>query len=556
MRTISSVSTAAIFTSLLAAAACGDGSGGSGGGGSGTTGTHSGGGGAAPAVAVAIDPASAAVLTCTKATFRAAVTGTTDTQVTWSASPGTIDEGGVYTAPLQVPEPASATITAQSHADATAKSDAAVTLATALPGAPVPITATKTTDIGVFQHQIAARGERLYMAYASGEHDVMVRRSDDAGKTWAAAVNAAPDADVAATCVALTVDAADPEVVYLVYRLAATAAYKALVPSSADSDAVVYGVSTDGGKTWTRHPMMLGGVAGGPYGGHNAAGICPDVASPAKDTVVVEWAGMYANDGNPDMYVFSDAQRGAGFATGQGDDWDWQCDGETGALATVARGLGLDVGQNGGSGSVTESPRLFTDGKGRLCVTWMGSGWTEPKDGVYLQCSSDLGKTFSAPLALTTEVKSLPHTPTGAFGPNGAVAVAWSAGDEAQGALLYVLSADGKTFSAPASIAVPKLSDGTQLTVTNGDLAYDGAGVLWVAYRAYDGGQADRIFADKSCDGGKTWSGAALLNGPEGAIVHARHPGLVITSTAASVLSYTNVGATEGMDAQLTRLVP
>ena len=55
----------------------------------------------------------------------------------------------------------------------------------------------------------------------------------------------------------------------------------------------------------------------------------------------------------------------------------------------------------------------------------------------------------------------------------------------------------------------------------NPSVLYDGAGILWIAYRVYDGGNADRIVVDKSCDGGTTWSGAVLVNGTEAEIVAA-----------------------------------
>jgi hypothetical protein len=369
-------------------------------------------------------------------------------------------------------------------------------------------------------------------------------------------VNVAPGLDSPASCVAVAVDATSPDVVHVVYRLDTTMLYSSLSQYAGGNDAIVFATSADGGATWTRSPLMLGGVAGGPFGGHDAAGICPDVISPAKDAVVVEWPGAYAGDGNPDMYIFSDANRGAGFAAGTAGDGDYQANGETGALATVARDINMGVGQNGGSGDVTESPRLFTDGKGKTCLVWNGYGNNSSDDGVFVQCSSDLGKTFTAPLAVTKAGGTTnPHVSAGAIGPSGEIALVWHAEMDAAGTLLIATSTDGKTFTGPTGIPLYTIPDST-LTGGDSDVAFDEAGVLWVAYYAYDGGFADRIVVDKSCDGGKTWSGPVLVNGPEGSIAGASFPGLVVTKSAVSVHTFVHPGDVDGGGAQIARLVP
>lgn len=59
------------------------------------------------------------------------------------------------------------------------------------------------------------------------------------------------------------------------------------------------------------------------------------------------------------------------------------------------------------------------------------------------------------------------------------------------------------------------------------------SGILWIAYRAYDGSSNDRIVVDKSCDGGKTWSGAVLVNAPEPPTTNMRFPAFAFTPDAA-----------------------
>lgn len=90
----------------------------------------------APQVAVTIKPTSIIVVVDQSIPFTDTVTGTTNSAVTWevnnvaggSATTGTISASGVYTAPAQVPNPASVTVTAVSQADATKSASASVTV--------------------------------------------------------------------------------------------------------------------------------------------------------------------------------------------------------------------------------------------------------------------------------------------------------------------------------------------------------------------------------------------------------------------------------------------
>ena len=79
-----------------------------------------------PTIVVTVNPANGTVLLGNQATFTASVTNTTYTAVSWSVNGvaggstalGTITIDGVYTAPLDLPSPASVQVTATSHADA------------------------------------------------------------------------------------------------------------------------------------------------------------------------------------------------------------------------------------------------------------------------------------------------------------------------------------------------------------------------------------------------------------------------------------------------------
>ena len=88
---------------------------------------------------VMVTPASATVQVGANYQFMATVTGTSNTDVTWQVNTiqggndtvGTITSMGLYTAPAQVPDPATVTVTAVSKATDVANAMAAVTITTA-----------------------------------------------------------------------------------------------------------------------------------------------------------------------------------------------------------------------------------------------------------------------------------------------------------------------------------------------------------------------------------------------------------------------------------------
>lgn len=93
-------------------------------------------GGGGSQVAVSIKPAFAVDTVSQTTSFTDTVTGTSNTAVTWevnntpggSATTGTISATGVYTAPTQVPSPATVTVTVVSQADSTKSASAQVTV--------------------------------------------------------------------------------------------------------------------------------------------------------------------------------------------------------------------------------------------------------------------------------------------------------------------------------------------------------------------------------------------------------------------------------------------
>src|SRR5713101_651834 len=100
-----------------------------------------GGSGGGQQITVTIDPTSTIVTVSQVTPFKDTVTGTTNTAVNWevngvvggTASTGTINASGAYTAPAQVPNPAKITVTVVLQADATKSASAAVTIVSHTP---------------------------------------------------------------------------------------------------------------------------------------------------------------------------------------------------------------------------------------------------------------------------------------------------------------------------------------------------------------------------------------------------------------------------------------
>lgn len=115
-----------------------------------------------PIVAVTVKPSSATVRAGATQSFTAAVTGTSNTGVTWSingvpggnGTTGTIDATGLYSAPLILPNPNTLTVTASSAADSTKQSNSGVTLQN-----PIPVLSTVSpTSVGTGSFMLSVFG--------------------------------------------------------------------------------------------------------------------------------------------------------------------------------------------------------------------------------------------------------------------------------------------------------------------------------------------------------------------------------------------------------------
>ncbi|MEP7125559.1 MAG: sialidase family protein [Byssovorax sp.] len=500
--------------------------------GSGGSGGSSGTGGMGP-VAVTVAPGPSKMLTCGTLDLTATVTGTSDHAVTWSVTPGaigSIDAMGKYTAPIQVPTPDSVEITARSAADPTVTGSSTVTLSTTRPGAAVAVSNKMIQEPGVREHVVAAKGAHVYGVFTSNDPTgsfVYLAASTDSGVTWGAPVRVNDNiGDVEAENAVVAVDAADPKVVYVAYKLAAGGGFTKSkdVNGSSSGGTIVEATSTDGGATFTSYVLFSGG---------NGYGNSIDIVSSGPDQVVVSMPDFYT------MRIYVDTAKGAGFAAGAGNG-AWETLGVASDFTTAHDPATTDtfsyIQQNGGSDTSPGSgPRLASDGAGRVCVVYEGGYYSTTdfpngSDLPYVQCSSDLGKTFAPALAMDTDRAATHALPTAAFGPNKVVTAVWEQIDAQAVEHTYLAQSTdgGKTFAPSFEHAPYILPTAIPSAPRLNSVHYEG-NTLWLLYLAYAGGQNARLIADKSCDGGKTWSRAELTNGTEGNIDDTSYPGFTAT---------------------------
>jgi beta-lactamase superfamily II metal-dependent hydrolase len=144
-------------------------------------------------VAVSLSPATASLATGGTATFTAAVTGTTNTAVTWTCSAGSITAAGLYTAPATA---GTATVTATSVADVTKSATATVTITAATP---VSVAISPATA------SLATGGTATFTATVTGTTNTAVTWTCSAGSITAAGLYTAPATAGTATVTATSV---------------------------------------------------------------------------------------------------------------------------------------------------------------------------------------------------------------------------------------------------------------------------------------------------------------------------------------------------------------
>jgi GTPase involved in cell partitioning and DNA repair len=119
----------------------------------GGSGGSDGGGGGGGGVLISVNPKTRTLFPTQQQQFTATVTGSTNNAVNWTASLGTIDASGLYTAP-PVTSTSMATVTAVALADVTRSSSATVTIQQPTQSGSYTLTITATSG-GVTQSTTA-----------------------------------------------------------------------------------------------------------------------------------------------------------------------------------------------------------------------------------------------------------------------------------------------------------------------------------------------------------------------------------------------------------------
>ncbi len=237
---------------------------------------------AAQTVSIAISPTSASLQTGAHQQFTAAVSGTTNTAVTWKASAGTVSSSGAYTAPTTT---GSATVTATSVADPTKSATATVSVTSAAPAVSVSVSPASAT--------IQAGGTQQFTASVSGSTNTAVTWKASAGTISTSGAYKAPSAAATATVTATSV--ADPTksatATVQVTAAPSSGAGISVSPSSATvaGGATYQFTATVTGTTNTAVQWAVAGVSGGnaSVGTISSGGLYTAPSCPANSTQTI-----------------------------------------------------------------------------------------------------------------------------------------------------------------------------------------------------------------------------------------------------------------------------
>jgi hypothetical protein len=146
-------------------------------------------------VSVSVSPGTVSLQPTGQTLFSAAVSGTTNTAVTWTTSGGTVNNGGLYTAPTTA---GTYTVTATSSADLSKSGSAVVTVSQ-----PSPVSISLSPDMASLQ----TGGQQQFTATISGTSNTAVTWSASGGMITTSGLYTAPT--VAGTYTVTAVSAAN-----------------------------------------------------------------------------------------------------------------------------------------------------------------------------------------------------------------------------------------------------------------------------------------------------------------------------------------------------------
>lgn len=153
-----------------------------------------------PVVGITISPTTATVASGGTQQFSATVTGSSNTAVTWTASAGTINSSGLFTAPA-VTTQTTVTVTATASADTSKSATATVTVNA--PPPPVSITISPTTAT------VSSGGTQQFTATVTGSSNTAVTWTASSGTINSSGLFTAPAVTAQTTVTVTATSAAD-----------------------------------------------------------------------------------------------------------------------------------------------------------------------------------------------------------------------------------------------------------------------------------------------------------------------------------------------------------
>jgi hypothetical protein len=173
------------------------------------------------------------------------------------------------------------------------------------------------------------------------------------------------------------------------------------------------------------------------------------------------------------------------------------------------------------------------------------AAWTEYDGPLWFSRSTDGGRSFTRPVRVAGSHTAPARAPSLAAGPDGAVYLAWTYGDDSGADIHLAVSPDGGTsFGAPSRVAPGKsYSDAPKL-------ALDAAGVLHLAYAESASGPFSRyqVLYTRSSNGGRSFDEPRRVSNPlPGGDVGAAFPSLAVDSKGRVLVLWELYSANAGM---------
>ena len=357
---------------------------------------------AAATVAVTISPGSASLSSGGSQQFTAAVSGNSNTAVTWSATGGSVSTSGLYTAPSAA---GTYTVTATSAADTTKSASASVTVSAA------PVVAVSITPGSA---SLPTGGTQQFTASVSGSSNTAV--------TWSATGGTITSGLYTASSAAGT------------YTVKATS-----VADSTKSASANVTVSAAPGVAVTISPVSASMLSSGTQ--QFTASVS------GSSNTAVSWSATAGSVSSGGMYI---APAAAGSytvkATSAADSTKSASATVTVSAPVVAVAVSLSPGSASLSTSATQQFTATVTGSSNTAVTWSATGGTISTGGLYTAPSTAGTFTVKA-TSVADSTKSASASVTVSVPVQHSATLSWSSGSAVIGYNVYRGSTTGGPYT-------------------------------------------------------------------------------------------------------------